>query len=72
MLGVAIGVILLVLLIGLVVLQGMIEWGKFDTDKFFKPKEGSSSKGKKADKKEAKKPVKKAVKKPAKKGKGKK
>lgn len=63
MLGVVIGVILLVLLIGLVVLQGMIEWGKFDTDKFFKPKEGVSLKNKKE--------VKKAAKKPAKKGKGK-
>ncbi len=34
-LGVIIGVLLLLLLIGLVVLQGMIEWGGFDTDKLF-------------------------------------
>ena len=64
-LGVIIGVILLLLLIGLVVLQGMIEWGNFDIDKFFQKKEGA--KGKKAAK-----PAKKAVKKPAKKGKGRK
>lgn len=68
MLGVIIGVVLLLLLIGLVVLQGMIEWGNFDADKFFKPKEtGAVVKDKKAVK-----PATKAVKKPAKKGKGKK
>jgi hypothetical protein len=67
MLGVFIGVVLLLLLIGLVVLQGMIEWGGFDTDKFFKLKDNSAAKpGKKAAAK-AKKPAR-----PAKKGKGKK
>lgn len=35
LLGVIIGVLLLLLLIGLVVLQGMIEWGGVDTDKWF-------------------------------------
>ncbi len=35
MVGVILGVLLLLLLIGLVVLQGMIEWGNFDLDKFF-------------------------------------
>jgi hypothetical protein len=68
MLGVIIGVLLLLLLIGLVVLQGMIEWGNFDADKFFKPKAGAVEKDKKAEKSAAKKPVKKT----AKKGKGKK
>ena len=34
-LGVIIGILLLLLLIGLVVLQGMIEWGGVDTDKWF-------------------------------------
>jgi Na+-transporting methylmalonyl-CoA/oxaloacetate decarboxylase gamma subunit len=33
MLGVTIGVILLILLVGLVVLQGAIEWGGFDPEK---------------------------------------
>jgi hypothetical protein len=66
MLGVIIGVVLLLLLIGLVVLQGMIEWGNFDTDAFFKPKEGAPAKGKKAAK-----PVKASKKKPVKKGRGK-
>lgn len=64
MLGVIIGVILLVLLVGLVVLQGMIEWGGLDTDRIFAKKEGAKTK--------AVKPAKKAAKKPAKKGKGKK
>ena len=66
MLGVIIGVALLLLLIGLVVLQGMIEWGNFDPDTFFKPKQGAPAKGKTAAK-----PAKKSAKKPAKKGKGK-
>ncbi len=35
MVGVILGILLLLLLIGLVVLQGMIEWGNFDLDKFF-------------------------------------
>ncbi len=39
MTGVVLGTLLLALLIGLVVLQGMIEWGGFDFDKFFKKKE---------------------------------
>jgi hypothetical protein len=71
MLGVIIGVVLLLLLIGLVVLQGMIEWGSFDADKFFKPKEADSIKDKKP-LKTANKTVKKSARKPAKKGKGKK
>jgi hypothetical protein len=66
MLGVIIGLVLLLLLIGMVVLQGMIEWGNFDADAFFKPKETAPAKGKKPAK-----PVKTAKKKPAKKGKGK-
>jgi hypothetical protein len=68
MLGVIIGVLLLLLLIGLVVLQGMIEWGNFDPDTFFKRKEGASSK----DSKKPAAPAKKTAKKAAKKGKGKK
>jgi len=66
-LGVIIGVILLLLLIGLVVLQAMIEWGNFDPDKLFAKK--------KEEEPDQKKPVKKSVKpakKPAKKAKGKK
>lgn len=39
MLGVTIGVILLILLIGLVVLQGAIEWGGFDSSKKANEKE---------------------------------
>lgn len=39
MVGVILGVLLLLLLIGLVVLQAMIEWGNFDLDKFFGKKE---------------------------------
>jgi hypothetical protein len=66
-LGVFIGVILLLLLIGLVVLQGMIEWGGFDPDVFFDKLKA----GKKDAKKPAAKPAKKTAK-PAKKGKGKK
>ena len=66
MLGVIIGMVLLLLLIGLIVLQGMIEWGNFDPDTFFKLKQGAPAKGKKAVK-----PAKKSSKKPAKKGKGK-
>lgn len=42
MLGVIIGVILLLLLIGLVVLQAMIEWGGFDTGKIIKEVEEKS------------------------------
>ncbi|HRU39982.1 MAG TPA: hypothetical protein P5511_08900 [Candidatus Goldiibacteriota bacterium] len=64
-LGVIIGVILLLLLIGLVVLQAMIEWGNFDPDKLFakkqtekKPAESGRTAVKKA--KPAKKPAKKA------------
>jgi hypothetical protein len=34
MIGVILGILLLLLLIGLVVLQGMIEWGGFDIEKF--------------------------------------
>jgi hypothetical protein len=65
-LGVIIGVTLLLLLIGLVVLQGMIEWGNLDVDAFFKPKQGAPAKEKKPAK-----PAKKSKKKPAKKGRGK-
>jgi hypothetical protein len=71
MLGVLIGLTLLIILIGLVVLQGMIEWGGFDPDKFFKKGDGKSKKAGKT----AEKPAKKASKKPvkaAKKGKGRK
>jgi len=75
MLGVFIGVVLLLLLIGLVVLQGAIEWGKFDFDSIFKKKEGpaktvkaAAAPAKTAKKKKAA-PAKKA--KAGKKGKGK-
>lgn len=67
MLGVIIGVVLLLLLIGLVVLQGMIEWGGFDPDKFFKPKEGAGAGPGKKPAAKTKKPAK-----STKKGKGKK
>ncbi len=66
-LGVFIGVVLLLLLIGLVVLQGMIEWGGFDPDVFLEKLKA----GKKGAKKPAAKPAKKNAK-AAKKGKGKK
>jgi len=38
MIGVTLGALLLLLLIGLVVLQGLIEWGGFDFDKIIKKK----------------------------------
>lgn len=44
MVGVIIGVILLILLIGLVVLQGAIEWGGFDSGIKAKEKEEKSKK----------------------------
>ncbi|PKL91730.1 MAG: hypothetical protein CVV21_06810 [Candidatus Goldiibacteriota bacterium HGW-Goldbacteria-1] len=43
MVGVILGVLLLLLLIGLVVLQGMIEWGGFDFEKFMNKKGSSAS-----------------------------
>ncbi len=66
-LGVFIGVVLLLLLIGLVVLQGMIEWGGFDPDTFF----NKNKAGKKGAKKPAAKPAGKKAR-AAKKGRGKK
>ncbi len=48
--GVIIGLLLLLLLIGLVVLQGMIEWGNFDTDAFFRKKDDAGKKPAKAEK----------------------
>ncbi len=54
-LGVIIGVLLLLLLIGLVVLQGMIEWGNLDTDKIFGKKGKEAAKEKRPEKKPAKK-----------------
>ena len=63
MTGVILGSLLLLLLIALVVLQGMIEWGGFDFDKLFKKKdpepEAKTVKSGKA-KKSVKKPAKKA------------
>jgi hypothetical protein len=55
--GVILGILLLLLLIGLVVLQGMIEWGGFDLDKWFGKKTQGKDKAK-----ETKKPAKKAKK----------
>jgi len=63
MVGVILGVLLLLLLIGLVVLQGMIEWGGFDFEKFMN-KKGQSAPAKVETKKaEEKKTAKSAVKK---------
>ena len=64
-LGVIIGVLLLILLVGLVVLQGLIEWGGFDTDRLFKF--AGKSKDSPADKSELKEVSKPIVKKGAKK-----
>lgn len=67
MVGVILGILLLLLLIGLVVLQGMIEWGNFDLDKFFgkkaKPEEIKSEQKTKGKTKTVKKAVTKKVKK---------
>ncbi|MEI7541914.1 MAG: hypothetical protein WCJ94_01500 [bacterium] len=62
-LGVIIGVILLLLLIGLVVLQGMIEWGGFDTDKLFGGKKSKDEAPGKEDKRVFSKPLVKGLKK---------
>ena len=64
-LGVTIGVLLLLLLIGLVVLQGMIEWGGLDTDKWFGGNKSKDSAPAKEDKKEVSKPLAKPAKKKA-------
>jgi ABC-type uncharacterized transport system involved in gliding motility auxiliary subunit len=64
MVGVILGVLLLLLLIGLVVLQGMIEWGGFDFEKFMNKKGDSASTPAPSAKAETKKTE---VKKPAKK-----
>jgi hypothetical protein len=62
-LGVIIGILLLLLLIGLVVLQGMIEWGGVDTDKWFGGEKAKDSAPLKEDKKEVSKPIVKSAKK---------
>ena len=64
-LGVIIGVVLLLLLIGLVVLQGMIEWGGVDTDKWFGGEKAKNAAPAKEDKKVMSKPIVKGSKKPA-------
>ena len=65
-LGVIIGVLLLLLLIGLVVLQGMIEWGGLDTDKWFGGNKSKDAAPAKEDTKTVSKPiVKSGAKKPA-------
>ena len=78
MLGVTLGILLLLFLIALVVLQGMIEWGNFDIDKFFgkkaKPQEIAKEemKTKKVSSRKKAKPAKKKVKKAVKKARPKK
>ncbi|MEI7640900.1 MAG: hypothetical protein WCJ46_05280 [bacterium] len=69
MIGVILGFLLLALLIALVVVQGMMEWGNFDFDKFFAGlgKKGTKNSGKTKDKK-IKAPVKKSTKPARKKG----
>jgi hypothetical protein len=64
-LGVIIGVLLLLLLIGLVVLQGMIEWGGLDTDKWFGGNKLKDAAPAKEDIKEMSKPMVKSTKKAA-------
>jgi len=68
MIGVILGVLLLLLLVGLVVLQGMIEWGNFDLDKMFGKKANAvvAQAEKAAEKAADKKPASKKA--PAKKG----
>ncbi len=63
MVGVILGVLLLLLLIGLVVLQGMIEWGGFDFEKFMNKKGQTEPAKTEIKKEEEKKPAKSAVKK---------
>jgi len=63
MVGVILGVLLLLLLIGLVVLQGMIEWGGFDFEKFMNKKGQAAPAKAEIKKAEDKKPAKSAVKK---------
>jgi len=63
MIGVILGILLLLLLIGLVVLQAMIEWGNFDLDKFFGKKQESAKIEPKNITKKAKKPEIKKIKK---------
>jgi hypothetical protein len=67
MLGVILGALLLLLFIGLVVLQGAIEWFGFDPDKWFESIFMKKDTGKVIEKKETKKPVKTAAKLPVKK-----
>ena len=64
-LGVIIGILLLLLLIALVVLQGMIEWGGLNTDKWFGGNKSKDEAPAKEDKKIVSKPLVKASKKPA-------
>lgn len=64
-LGVIIGILLLVLLIALVVLQGMIEWGGLNTDKWFGGDKAKDAAPAKDDNKVVSKPLVKASKKPA-------
>jgi hypothetical protein len=56
-LGVIIGVILLLLLIALVVLQGVIEWGGIDTDKWFGGEKAKDAAPSKEDTKKVSKPL---------------
>jgi len=63
MIGVILGILLLLLLIGLVVLQAMIEWGNFDLDKFFGKKQEPAKIEPKNITKKAKKPEIKKIKK---------
>jgi len=63
MIGVILGILLLLLLIGLVVLQAMIEWGNFDLDKFFGKKQELAKIEPKNITKKAKKPEIKKIKK---------
>jgi len=67
MLGVILGALLLLLFIGLVVLQGAIEWFGFDPDKWFERIFMKKDGGKAIEKKETKKPIKSTAKSPVKK-----
>jgi hypothetical protein len=61
-LGVIIGISLLLLLIALVVLQGLIEWGGVDTDKWFGGEKVRDAAPSKEDTKKVSKPLAKPVK----------
>ncbi len=63
MLGVILGALLLLLFIGLVVLQGAIEWFDFDPDKWLESIFMKKGAEKATGKKEAKKPAKSTAKK---------